>query len=202
MTLSFECLRNNCTDDLYGKAMELYSTYKPAEVKLVSLMIILQLMRTNTEAQCMHLQVTLRKLTLTDLPGEDVPKMATLLRGIHDRLEQAKVLRFVRNESPICSYRSYATVVDYLPDSSVTKFNDQFRMLKIHRTATMEQDELEDYPTDPEKIIQLAENLYHEYMRTNEMDGDYYSRTIFICTTEDCSVLELRWFWPYGSRLY
>ena len=39
----------------------------------------------------------------------------------------------------------------------------------IHRTAMMEQDELEDYPTDQEKIIQLAENLYHEYIceRTN-----------------------------------
>ena len=118
MTLSFECLHNNCTGNLHGKAMDLYSTYKPAEQGgPLFLMIILQLIQTNTEARCMHLQATLRKLTLTDLPGEDVPKMATLLRGIHDHLEQAKSPSFVewRRASHICSYRSYATVVDYLP---------------------------------------------------------------------------------------
>ena len=114
LTLTFECLTNNTEPTLWSKAFEDHEEYKPFQQggPLIFLCILKRIMAMS-EASISYLQLRVKELKLSDLPGENVDDAVSLIKSTHKILSQ--VSTDTRN---------------YVPDD----FNET--LLKVFQTST------------------------------------------------------------------
>jgi hypothetical protein len=174
--LTFEFLRANMTDSLYGKVMETYEEYEASERGgPLLLAIALEHLQKNTEEQCVNLAERIRHMSITDYAGEDIPKVVTLLRASIKRLRDAHVA-YTADGTAIHKYLPtdiVKTLLKLFQTSTVEDFNKVFSLMESIRTVAAHTSEAKTQKDDltVEHILQVAESKYDELISTSLWTG-------------------------------
>jgi hypothetical protein len=174
--LTFELIRNNTADSLYGKAMESYEQFEASERGgPLFLAIILDHLQRNTEEQCLSLAARIRNMKITDYPGEDVSKVVTLLRAAIRRLTDANTVFTVEGEAMHKYLPTDLTkiLLEIFQSSTVDEFNKIFSTLSTIRTvarhAAASNNDTDELTT--EMILETAESEYTNFVSTLKWTG-------------------------------
>jgi hypothetical protein len=161
LQLTYKFLQNNVADKLWEKCFERYTKFKPTEQGgPLFFLIMLQQLVSNTDEAARALQLRLEKLNISEITGENVDKAVSQIRGAVDRLEQI-------NKTPPDLTRKLLVIFQ---TTSVLDFNGHFKALEQKRVR---EGILDGKATtyDADKLCDLAEQLYHQKLETNEWTG-------------------------------
>ena len=161
LVLSLEFLEKNCTPELWRKCMETLKMF-PALQQGGPLMfrIILDKLQSDTEQAVRHLSDTIKNLKLTDCAGEDVCRVASLIRSAHQRLSNVRRVPEDFNK----------WVLEIMQTSSVAEFNKIFDFIELSLVATSTQASQREYPSF-ENILELGERHYLEMNAQDKWSG-------------------------------
>jgi hypothetical protein len=124
LRLTYDFFQNNVTDDLFLKVSETYDKF-PRSQRGGPLFFILMLnqLLADTEEAAISLQKRVKDFKITNIPGEDIRKVVSLLRGAVNRLTYI-------NKIPEDLVK---TMLAVMQTSSVDSFNETFHLIEKER---------------------------------------------------------------------
>jgi hypothetical protein len=172
--LTAKFLQNNVADKPWEKCYERYAKYEPIELggPLFFRVMLLQLV-SNSEDAGRALLTRLENLSISDVPGENIEKAVSQIRGAIERLKHIK--RLPEDLIP--------KLLKIFQTTSVDDFNASFsllekqRMLNSFATSTGGGNSLKlslfgaTEAEIPDKLCNLAESLYVAKVETGEWSG-------------------------------
>ena len=159
LTLTYHQLENSMATRLFNKCYEKYETY-PENQRGGPLLFIIMMKQlvSNSEEAVSHLKKLISTMKISEVQGEDVSKVISLLRGAN------KHLRFI-NKVPEDFGKQ---ILKILQTSSVTEFNEywdryatmvrQAKSVAMYHGQTV--DEAESYNVD--MLLDLAQEYYND----------------------------------------
>ena len=156
MTLTFKLLQNNTDEELWTKTLEEYNRYTPIQRGgPLMLILLLKRIRNSSETAITHLLDQLKKLKISELPGENVDRAVSMVTSTYELLVQASTSQrnYLPDDFPQTVLKIYQT-------SSVDEFNSQFA--QIEKEALRDADLTGSIPEYPpvDEINNLASNSY------------------------------------------
>jgi hypothetical protein len=156
MNFSYEMLRRNTDDDLWLKCQEDYEEYAPVQRGgPLMLFLILRRIQDVSEAAIGHVKQSLKSLKITDIPGEDVDKVVSLIKSALSLFKSASSAchSFVPEDFP-------KLILELFQTSSCAEFNAAFhREQQIAQHAADKTGQLVQWPTVGELTL-MATNSY------------------------------------------
>jgi hypothetical protein len=133
LKLTYAFFQSNVSEELWEKTFETYDEY-PRECKGGSLffIIMINLLLSNTEEAAVTLQERVRNFKLSNLPGEDVTRAISLLKGAIRRLVHVKRKKVGKDDDWFLEITRQ--VMKVMQTSSVPDFNSLFNQLDQQRT--------------------------------------------------------------------
>lgn len=164
LKLTYTYFQNNVSEELWEKTFETYDDYAP-QYKGGPLFFIIMIgkLLSNTEEATTTLQNRVKNFKITALPGEDVTRAVSLLKGAIRRLAHIKR----KKASVDIDWYAEITrqVIKVMQTTSVDEFNDVFRTLDRDRfidnimvDRTLSKRRVLTY----ESVFRLAETKYIE----------------------------------------
>jgi hypothetical protein len=191
MTLSFELLQNNCTQELWEKCLERYAVY-PIEQQGGPLMfrIIMEKLQSDTEQAVQHLIDTVKKIKISKYKGENVNHVASLIRSVHQRLSNA--------DNVPDDFDKW--VLGIMQTSSIPKFNELFTHMELQVTATSltTRSRTKRYPNF-DTILDAAEQTYLEYNALNLWKGNNKNNKSILVAQGAPSTVDQKTCWNCGT---
>jgi len=164
MNFSYEMLRRNTDDDLWLKCQEDYEEYAPVQRGgPLMLFLILRRIQDVSEAAIGHVKQSLKSLKITDIPGEDVDKVVSLIKSAHSLFKSASSAchSFVPEDFP-------KVILELFQTSSCAEFNSAFhREQQIAQHDADKTGQLVQWPTVGELTL-MATNSYKRLQSTNQ----------------------------------
>jgi hypothetical protein len=161
LVLTLELLEKNCTSDLWNKCLETHMSFPPIQQGgPLMFRIIMDKLQSDTEDAVQHLCDTVKALKISEQVGENVSRLASLIRTAHRRLHN------VRRVPP--DFNKW--VLSILQTSSNPTFNELFRFIHLQLSANQRQAAVRVYP-DFNELLTMAERHYLEMTATNEWSG-------------------------------
>ena len=133
LKLTYAFFQSNVSEELWEKTFETYDEY-PRECKGGTLffIIMINLLLSNTEEAALTLQERVKNFKLTNLPGEDVTRAISLLKGAIRRLIHVKRKKIGKDDDWFLEITRQ--VMKVMQTSSVPEFNSLFNQLDQQRT--------------------------------------------------------------------
>jgi hypothetical protein len=163
LQLSHDYFQNNTSDDLWMKVSESYDNYKASEQGgPLFFILMMNHLLSDTEEAAASLVKRVTEFKITNIRGEDIYKVVSLLRGAVNRLTYIKLL-------PKDIIKLLLTVMQ---TSSVISFNETFHLLQKDRkqAAVLRKTGPTSGITIPE-IFLLAESEYRELVEESKWNG-------------------------------
>jgi hypothetical protein len=163
LRLSLDFLQRNTTDSLWEKCLEKHNLYPPEQQggPLIFL-IMMKKIQSNTEDAVRYLIDGIQKMKLSDFDGENVDRAVSLLRGAERRLKN----------TPSGVPQDFSTwVMRIFQTSSVTAFNDKFKLYTDLLTLGRTVGTGSLTPPTSEELYRLAENTYMDLLALDEWTG-------------------------------
>ena len=161
LRLTYAYFQSNVSEELYEKAFETYDEFSSVEKGgPLFFIIMMNLLLSNTEEAAATLQERVKSFKLTNLPGEDISRAVSLLKGAIRRLIHVKRKKSGKDDEWFTEITRQ--VIKIMQTSSVDEFNNLFAQLEqqrlitqvLHKTGT----------TKPivtyDQVFQLAEQKY------------------------------------------
>ena len=161
LLLTYKQLENSMTPKLFDKFFEKYEAY-PERQKGGPLLFIIMMeeLVTNSEQATTYLKKMVTTLKIRDFQGENVSRVASLIRGVHKHL---KFIGKVPEDFPSVLIKIFQT-------SSVPTFNRTFEHMEERVRYEKSVDRKAEYP-EIEAILKQAELRYKELLQSDEWSG-------------------------------
>lgn len=164
LQLTFDFLENNSTESLWEKCLELYDEHE-TESRGGPLLFIIMMkkLQSDTDTAVQYLVNSIKNLKLTNYEGENVSRVASLIRGAHKRLKGVGQNK-VPEDFP-------KWVLAIFQTSTVPEFNTAFSHLQREiEVVSCIRSTPQPYPT-VDNILKIAEKLYLEMTSTDTWTG-------------------------------
>jgi hypothetical protein len=122
MEFSYDLLQNNTTPSLWSKALEDYDDFAPNQRGgPLMLYLILARIQNTSETSLDNLRLRLKNLKISEIPGEDVEIVVSMIKSTYSALKGASrpEKSFIPDDLPETIYRIFQT-------TSVPRFNKTF----------------------------------------------------------------------------
>jgi hypothetical protein len=163
LQLSYDYFQQNVSDDLWMKVCETYDQYKVSEQGgPLFFILMMNHLLSDTEEAASSLVARLHAFKITNVQGEDIYKVVSLLRGACNRLRHI-------NKLPEDIVKILLTVFQ---TSSVDSFNETFHLLqKTRKHAAVLRKTGSSPDLTLEGIFKLAESDYRDLCQDSLWSG-------------------------------
>jgi ferredoxin-fold anticodon binding domain-containing protein len=163
LQLTYDYFQQNVSDDLWMKVCETYDQYQASEQGgPLFFILMMNHLLSDTEEAASSLVLKITDFKITNVRGEDIYKVVSLLRGACNRLKHI-------NKLPEDIVKTLLTVFQ---TSSVDSFNETFHLLqktRKHAAVLSQTGSLPSLTTD--KIFKLAESDYRDMLQDSLWTG-------------------------------
>jgi len=161
LRLTYAYFQSNVSEELYEKAFETYDEFSSTEKGgPLFFIIMINLLLSNTEEAAATLQERVKAFKLTNLPGEDIPRAVSLLKGAIRRLIHVKRKKIGKDDEWFAEITRQ--VIKIMQTSSVDDFNNLFAQLEQQRliTQVLQKTGASKQSLTYDQVFQLAEQKY------------------------------------------
>ena len=157
MTLTFQFLKNNTSDDLFTLCKSEYDEFNPMQKGgPLMLFLILKRIAHSSETAITHVMAEFKKLKISTIKGEDIEEVVAMIKSLHQLMLGASTPThsYVPQDFP-------KLILEVLQTSSVKKFNAVFKdELELCRRASDKAGGIPDWP-EVNDITNLATATYN-----------------------------------------
>jgi hypothetical protein len=164
--------QNNTTDLLWRMTYDKYSQYNQLERGgPLFFHIMLSKLLSNTEESAKHLETRVKDFKITDVVGEDIDKVISLLRGAMIRLSQVKRTTKVPSDAYFLDMTRY--IIAVFQTTSVPAFNETFAQVVRNQqiAIALKGHQALKEGLSYENVFTLAENRYQEMVELGHWTG-------------------------------
>jgi hypothetical protein len=163
LQLTYDYFQQNVSDDLWMKVCETYDHFKPSEQGgPLFFILMMNHLLSDTEEAASSLVARITDFKITNIRGEDIYKVVSLLRGACNRLRHI-------NKLPEDIIKTLLVVFQ---TSSVDSFNETFHLLQKTRKHAAVLRQTGSTPTlSLEEIFKLAESDYRDMVQDSQWSG-------------------------------
>ena len=162
LKLTYTYFQNNVSEELWEKTFETYDDYAP-QYKGGPLFFIIMIgkLLSNTEEATITLQNRIKNFKITTLPGEDVSRAVSLLKGAIRRLAHIKRKKIRVDIDWFAEITRQ--IIKVMQTTSVDEFNEVFKTLDRDRfidNVMLDSNQSSQRVLTYERIFRLAETKY------------------------------------------
>jgi hypothetical protein len=163
LQLTYDYFQKNVSDDLWMKVCETYDHFKPSEQGgPLFFILMMNHLLSDTEEAASSLVARITDFKITNIRGEDIYKVVSLLRGACNRLRHI-------NKLPEDIIK---TLLAVFQTSSVDSFNETFHLLqKTRKHAAVLRKTGSTPDLSLEEIFKLAESDYRDMIQDSQWSG-------------------------------
>jgi hypothetical protein len=156
LSITYAFLKNNTDEALWNKCLPEYERFPPeARGGPLMLLLILQRIQNTTESALTHLVHRIEHLKISDIEGENVETVATLVKAALTLVDRATARNMVR-----LPFDFPKTLLKVYQTSSVPEFNEQFRQMLLQAQQSQDLQGGDALWPSVDVINTLAKNSY------------------------------------------